>query len=138
MTILVFKNPSPETRATVIEDLGQEIPEGFERLTQDEFNAWLAEQPPMITPEAVPSIEDYQAAIQAMLDAAAKAKGYDDILSACSYAGAPNYFQGEGKAYVAWRGNVWAYCYTLMASPPEIKPTVSEFVAQVLTAYPAP
>jgi hypothetical protein len=50
-TILVHKNPSPDTRARIIEDLGQEIPADYERMTQDEFDAWLAEQPPIITPE---------------------------------------------------------------------------------------
>jgi hypothetical protein len=55
MTILVRKNPYPLTRAQVIEDHGQELPEGFERMTQGEFNLWLAEQPPLeLPPEPLP------------------------------------------------------------------------------------
>lgn len=57
----------------------------------------------------------YLVAVQQHLDAAAKSKGYDNILSACSYAGAVNPFQAEGQAYVAWRGGVWDYCYKQLA-----------------------
>jgi hypothetical protein len=51
-TILVIKNPETGTRAQIAEDVGQELPHRWERLTQEEFDAWLAEQPPMITPKA--------------------------------------------------------------------------------------
>ena len=54
-------------------------------------------------------------AVQNMLDNAAKAKGYDSILSACSYAAYPNPFQAEGQEFVAWRGAVWAKCYEILA-----------------------
>lgn len=56
-------------------------------------------------------VEDFEQAIQQELDADAQAKGYDNILSACAYAGAPNPFQAEAISFVTWRGNVWAYCY---------------------------
>lgn len=52
--------------------------------------------------------------VQTHLDSAAQARGYDSVISACSYAGASNPFQAEGAAFVAWRGNVWATCYTIM------------------------
>jgi hypothetical protein len=52
MTILVFKNPDKWTLAQRIEDHGQEIPAGFERMTQDEFDAWLLAQPPIPIPPA--------------------------------------------------------------------------------------
>jgi hypothetical protein len=55
--------------------------------------------------------------IQSALDAQAKARGYDSILSACSYAaqptGAP--FQAESAAFVAWRSAVWAQAYAALA-----------------------
>lgn len=54
----------------------------------------------------------FEGAVQDHLDAAAKASGYDNIVSACSYAGAANPYQAQGIAYVAWRGAVWAQCYT--------------------------
>jgi len=49
-------------------------------------------------------------AIQAKLDAAAQALGYDSILAAISYADEPSVakFQAEGVALRAWRSAVWA------------------------------
>ena len=73
-------------------------------------------------------------AVQNMLDNAAKAKGYDSILSACSYAAYPNPFQAEGQEFVAWRGAVWAKCYEILG---EVEagtrpvPTVSELLAEI-------
>ena len=57
----------------------------------------------------------FEAAVQSELDADAVAKGYDNILSACSYASSPNPFQNEGKLFVTRRGNAWAYCYAELA-----------------------
>ena len=73
-------------------------------------------------------------AVQNMLDNAAKAKGYDSILSACTYAAYPNPFQAEGQEFVAWRGAVWAKCYEILG---EVEagtrpvPTVSELLAEL-------
>lgn len=50
-------------------------------------------------------------AVQKHLDAAAFAKGYDNIVSACSYAGYENEFQAEGESFGVWRAAVWKYCY---------------------------
>lgn len=56
-------------------------------------------------------------AVQAELDARARARGYDGILSACSYAaqppGAP--FQAEGAAFIAWRSATWSEAYAVQA-----------------------
>lgn len=54
----------------------------------------------------------FKATVQDWLDGAAVARGYDDIVSACSYAAAPNPFQAESLAFITLRGNVWAYCFT--------------------------
>lgn len=53
--------------------------------------------------------------VQKHLDDAAKAKGYDGIVSACSYAGSVNPFQADGIAYLNWRAAVWKYCYQVLA-----------------------
>ena len=80
-------------------------------------------------------------AVQNMLDSAAKAKGYDSILSACSYAAYPNPFQAEGQEFVAWRGAVWAKCYEILG---EVKagtrpvPTVSELLAEIANTIQTP
>jgi hypothetical protein len=74
-----------------------------------------------ITPyvEPVPTsaqiIDSISSAVQGLLDSTAKSRGYDNIVSACSYAGASNPFQAEGQAFVSWRGAVWSACYAIMA-----------------------
>ena len=73
-------------------------------------------------------------AVQNMLDNAAKAKGYDSILSACSYAAYPNPFQADGQEFVAWRGSVWAKCYEILGeveAGTRLAPTVSELLAEL-------
>ena len=73
-------------------------------------------------------------AVQNMLDNAAKAKGYDSILSACSYAAYPNPFQAEGQEFVAWRGAVWAKCYEILGeveAGTRPAPTVAELLAEI-------
>lgn len=73
-----------------------------------------------------------KSSVQAHLDAAARSAGYDSILSACSYAGAPNPYQAEGAKFLAWRGEVWAHCYqalTDVQSGERAVPSEGEFIA---------
>jgi hypothetical protein len=82
---------------------------------------WLGWIPDPVAPEPTQEeiLQQYTAqfinSIQEHLDSTAKAKGYDNIVSACSYAGAPNPFQSESIAFITWRGDVWAYCYQELA-----------------------
>lgn len=76
----------------------------------------------------------YEKAVQAHLDAGAQAAGYDNVLSACSYAGYANPFQAEGQSFVAWRGAVWAYCYAQLAlvkAGNRAEPTVDALIAEL-------
>lgn len=57
------------------------------------------------------SIKDFTDAVQEHLDKAAQNKGYDNIVSACSYGAVQNPFQKESILFIAWRGEVWSYCY---------------------------
>lgn len=73
-------------------------------------------------------------AVQKHLDTKAMEKGYDSILSACSYAGHTNPFQEEGKTFVEWRGNVWAYCYQVLDHVSQgfrTIPTIEELLAEL-------
>ena len=83
----------------------------------------------------------YTGAVQNMLDNAAKAKRYDSILSACSYAAFANPFQAEGQSFVAWRGAVWAKCYEILGeveAGTRAAPTVSELLAEIATTVQTP
>ena len=89
------------------------------------------------TPSA-PALEDYERAVEDVLQECAAAHRYDDIVSACSYAAVANPFQEESAAILQWRGNVWAWCYGLLADPPATLPTLAEFRASLLAAWPMP
>ncbi len=81
-------------------------------------------------------IRIFKEAIQAKIDTAAQAKGYDNIVSACSYAGYENPFRAEGEAFGVWRANVWAYGYkqlALIQTGARAIPTVEEFLAELPT-----
>ena len=69
--------------------------------------------PPPPTDEELHAIKlkEFEQVVQRHLDATAKSKGYESVLSACTYASYANPFQAEGQAFTAWRGNVWSYCY---------------------------
>lgn len=83
-----------------------------------------------------PSVDSYGAAVQAHLDAAAFAAGYDNIQTAVSYADEPAVakFQNEGLAFRAWRSLVWAHCYAVLAEVQAAArpvPTEAELVAEL-------
>jgi hypothetical protein len=78
----------------------------------------------------------FEQAIQAHLNAAAVNNGYDDIMTAISYAEEPAVprFQNDGKAFRAWRSLVWAYAYEQLAevkAGARAQPTIEEFLGEL-------
>lgn len=96
--------------------------------------AYEIDNPPPYVPTQDEIIQSFKDAIQATLDDAARAKNYDDIVSACSYAGYPNVFQAEAIAFGQWRANVWAYGYSeldkVIAGTRPV-PTIVEILAEL-------
>ena len=76
-------------------------------------------------------------AVQRHLDNVARSKGYDNIISLCTYAtDSDPIFSAEGQAGVAWRGAVWRYCNTVLAeveAGTRAQPTVEELIAELPT-----
>lgn len=55
-------------------------------------------------------------AVQTRLDEVAQAHGYDNIFTACTYAGDTHPIYGpEGDAAKAWRSACWSYCLQLLS-----------------------
>jgi len=73
-------------------------------------------------------------AVQDHLDATARSRRYDSIVSACSYAGAANRFQAESVAFIQWRAAVWDHCYQVLAdvqAGTRAVPTADELIAEL-------
>lgn len=88
--------------------------------------------PPARTREQI--IAGLESAVQSELDRRAQERNYDNIVSACSYAGAPNAFQAESQAFLAWRAACWQHCYQVLAdcqSETRPIPTPPELIAEL-------
>lgn len=74
-------------------------------------------------------------AVQRHLDSEARAHGYDGIMSLCTYNTSTNpVFAAEGQAGLAWRDNVWSYCWTVVAavkSAARPVPTAEQLVSEL-------
>ena len=75
------------------------------------------------------------AVIQNMRDTEARARGYDGILSLCSYATSTNpVFKREADIAVPWRDAVWSAGYKIIAdvkSGSRELPTVEDMLAEL-------
>ena len=70
------------------------------------------------TPEEVQAEvqAEFTNTVQARLDAFAQTRGYDNIMSACSYFGSANpRFKAEADRAITLRDTTWARCYEILA-----------------------
>ena len=95
---------------------------------------------PVVPEPYVPTAEEIKQslinAVQSHLDASARARGYDGILSAVTYAddATVSTFQTEGIAFRTWRSLVWAYCYAQLdavLAGTRTCPTAEELIAEL-------
>jgi hypothetical protein len=96
--------------------------------------------PPPPTPEERETA--LSGAVQAHLDSTVKERGYDSILSACSYATSSNaQYAAEGLACAAWRDAVWEAFFSILdavsdGSYPEADAVIASLPALVWTTPP--
>ncbi len=110
MTTYRYTSPENTVVAVIDEDglsrtsmLAELVPEGAAIL------------PYVKPPEALQA--EIVSATQARLDAFARTRNYDGILSACTYATSPSpTFRAEGQYCVEMRDATWAALYALMAN----------------------
>lgn len=97
--------------------------------TMDEINAMA----PMIQASMLETMA--VSAVQNRLDDFAKTRGYDNILSACTYAtsAVPN-FKAEGQYCVNMRDAYWAKCYEILGAVQQglrTLPSLEEVIAEL-------
>lgn len=77
----------------------------------------------------------YESAVQAHLNFAARERGYDNILSACSYAAGDHpRFSVEGKDCIAWRSAVWEKAFLILSAVKnKVRPlpTIQEVISEL-------
>lgn len=96
-----------------------------------ENSAVIAAAPPM------PTLPEYVAAVQTMLDAKAQERRYFGMQSASTYAASTNAtFKAEAGALLAWRDNVWLTAYAKLDAVTAgtlPQPTIPELLAMLPT-----
>jgi len=87
-----------------------------------------------------PTLDDYRIAVQAHVDATARARNYDSAVSCASYVASGNtVWAAEAQAFVSWRDAVWAYAFAELGKVQggqREQPTVADFVAEVQAVLP--
>lgn len=88
---------------------------------------------PDLTPD--PTLEDYQTAVQSVVDEAARSRRYADGNSMASYDGSTvQQWDAEAKVFKAWRDNVWQYAYSELSkvqAGEREQPAVDKFLSEL-------
>lgn len=119
-----------------IQDKGGSIRRGFMALSgcNDAIEYLIAQGVTINIADAQPM---YVKIVQHHLDTVAQERGYDNILSLCSYATSSDMtHSAEGQAGVEWRDAVWNYCFSVLGEVTnELRtlPTPDELIAELPT-----
>jgi len=113
---------------------GVHVSPAFAGWTHEDYELVEAPPPPEPAPTP-PTVDDYRAAIQNMLDAAAQERRYDSGTTVSTYVNSTiPAWAAEAQAFVAWRDAVWAYAYTELEqveTGQRPMPSVEEFIAEL-------
>jgi hypothetical protein len=114
------------------------IPSDHANRDYADYLEWLAAgntPEPVDAPTSDESMAALSGTVQTHLDATARSKGYDSIISLCSYATSTHpQFGPEGLAGVNWRDAVWAKCQSVLAdvlAGTRPVPTAGELLAEL-------
>lgn len=84
---------------------------------------------------AAPRQEDYAAAVQAHIDGTAKAREFNDGVTAATYlTSTVARWKADAEAFVAWRDQVWAYSYgelEKVVGGQRSQPTIEDFINEL-------
>lgn len=82
-----------------------------------------------------PTVEQYQYAIQNIVDETAREKQFNDGVTLASYIGSTvGVWASQAAAFVAWRDNVWQYAYLELAkvqAGEREQPTIEAFLLEL-------
>lgn len=131
---MTYKIVTQKLRDHGITEQTEFTPEQFAQF-QAQYDAILAQEKLENQPPAPDPVAGFTNAVQAYMDAKAREKGYDNLLSAVTYAEEPTVvkFQNEGKAFRAWRSLVWAKCYAILEEIQNGRPvpTTEQVIAEL-------
>lgn len=106
--------------------------DGLAKSIEDNFS-WYWQQGEQEQTEQL--TKQFTASVQKWMDGKVQERGYDNIVSACTYADSTDAkFAAEGKAAKEWRDKVWRHCYDVVAqvvSGSRDIPTISELLAEL-------
>jgi hypothetical protein len=126
---------------------GQNIPKAAVQISDEDYQCFINERgkwlwkggkrvaAPVepVPPELV--IGQLAGVVRKHLNTIARERGYDDMLSLCSYATSTNeVFAAEGRAGVAWRDAVWAKfneISTALLADPKTAPTPKDLLGMM-------
>ncbi|EJC75573.1 hypothetical protein Rleg10DRAFT_5793 [Rhizobium leguminosarum bv. trifolii WSM2012] len=109
----------------------------MEKIVNGKLMAMTAEDIAQYQADATvaPKVEDYQSAIQAMVDQRARDKLFNDGVTMASYiASTVKPWADQAQAFVAWRDSVWQHSYLELAkvqAGEREQPTIDQFLAEL-------
>jgi hypothetical protein len=111
---------------------------GAGEIADNAIAAYIVANPSRPAPsiQTPPTVSEYTAGIQAWLDSEAAKLGYDNALSLCTYADStvPKFYE-EAREGIKRRDFAWSRGYEMLATPPEVLPSVVELVDQIAKEF---